>query len=153
MGLVIDKRQFCRYYGSVQTTPVSLLLNKACNLPGAIMDWVKDTFDEAGFEGAKIKFKESLPEDWHSAARTLLVELEKAELRLIFIFDELPSMLEKICEKSDDNEARSFLAWFRAVRMLRKGRLRRHLGRSRVRLVSRARPKYQRVLLPAKCNA
>jgi len=102
------------------------LLQKTRNLPRAIGGWVKDNFDEAEFEGAKVKFKESLPEDWHSSARRLLVELEKAEPTLIFIFDELPSMLGKVSAKHGDGEARNFLAWFRTVRLLRKGRLRRH---------------------------
>ena len=29
-------------------------------LPTSFGDWVKDTFDEAEFEGAKVKFKEAI---------------------------------------------------------------------------------------------
>lgn len=95
-------------------------------LPRTVTDWAKDTFDEAGFDGAKVKFKETLAEDWHEIARKLVVELEKAEPTLIFIFDELPAMLENIREKHGDDEALNFLAWFRAVRLQRKDKLRRH---------------------------
>jgi len=95
-------------------------------LPGAVTDWVNDTFDEAGFEGAKVKFKETIAESWRDTARRLVVELEKAEPTLIFIFDELPGMLENIREKRGDDEALEFLAWFRSVRLQRKDTLRRH---------------------------
>jgi len=95
-------------------------------LPGAVADWFKETFDEAGFEGAKVKFKDAISENWRDVARRLVVELEKAEPTLIFIFDELPSMLENIREKQGDDEALEFLAWFRSVRLQRKDTLRRH---------------------------
>ena len=95
-------------------------------LPRGVTDWVRDTFDEAGFEGAKVKFKESISESWRDAARKLVVELEKAEPALVFIFDELPAMLEEISNKQGDDEARSFLAWFRSARLQRKDKLRRH---------------------------
>jgi hypothetical protein len=29
-----------------------------------IMRWIKETFDEAEFEGVKVKFKEELRKDW-----------------------------------------------------------------------------------------
>ena len=65
-------------------------------LPASIVDWVKDTFDEAGFEGAKVKFKAAIREDWSEAAKRLLLELEKADDTIIFLFDELPAMLDRI---------------------------------------------------------
>jgi hypothetical protein len=99
-----------------------ILLQKARKLPRVVTDWAKDTFDEAEFEGAKLKFKQSLPKDWRDDARRLVIELEKADCKLIFILDELPSMLEKIGE----THARDFLAWFRSVRLQRKDTLRRH---------------------------
>jgi hypothetical protein len=101
-------------------------LAKARELPDVIRDWVTDTFDEAGFEGAKVKFKKALPEDWREGAKRLMVELEKVSPTVVFIFDELPSMLERFRADLGDEEARSFLAWFRTVRLQRKDRLRRH---------------------------
>ncbi|MHC4402090.1 MAG: ATP-binding protein [Planctomycetota bacterium] len=101
-------------------------LQKVRRLPRSVTDWFKNTFDEAGFEGAKVKFKKSLSEDWRTVAKKLVVELEKAKPDLIFIFDELPAMLDEMCSKRGDDEARDFLAWFRSVRLQRKDRLRRH---------------------------
>ena len=101
-------------------------LSAARGLPRAVGDWVKDTFDEAGFEGAKVTFKDSIAQSWRDTARKLVLELEKAEPTLIFIFDELPAMLEEISNTQGDDEARNFLAWFRRVRFERKDKLRRH---------------------------
>ena len=95
-------------------------------LPASIVNWVKDTFDEAGFEGAKVKFKAAIREDWSEAAKRLLMELEKADDTIIFLFDELPAMLDRIIAKQGDEAARDFLAWFRPVRLAQKDILRRH---------------------------
>lgn len=102
------------------------LLSQAKKLPSEIMSWVKGTFDEAEFEGAKIKFKAQLKEDWRDAARRMLTELEKADRTIIFLFDELPAMLDRIIEKQGEAAARDFLAWFRTVRLEQKDVLRRH---------------------------
>ena len=101
-------------------------LQSARGLPGAIKNWVKDTFDEVEFEGARVKFREDIAGDWRSAARRLLLELEKAGPTLVFIFDELPAMLDKVRHASGDDEARGFMAWFRSVRMQQQDELRRH---------------------------
>jgi hypothetical protein len=95
-------------------------------LPASVINWVKDTFDEAGFEGAKVKFKEAIREDWSEAAKRLLMELEKADDTIVFLFDELPAMIDRIIEKRGDGAARDFLAWFRTVRLAQKDILRRH---------------------------
>ena len=36
------------------------LLKAARGLPGAIRNWVRDTFDEVEFEGARVKFREDI---------------------------------------------------------------------------------------------
>jgi hypothetical protein len=95
-------------------------------LPAFFVDWAKNTFDEAGFEGAKVKFKGAIREDWREAAKRLLLELEKADDTIIFLFDELPAMLDRIIEKQGEEAARDFLAWFRTVRLAQKDVLRRH---------------------------
>jgi uncharacterized protein len=95
-------------------------------LPAFFVDWAKNTFDEAGFEGTKVKFKEAIREDWREAAKRLLLELEKADDTIIFLFDELPAMLDRIIESQGEDAAREFLAWFRTVRLAQKDVLRRH---------------------------
>ena len=101
-------------------------LQQAKGIPRAIRDWVKDTFDEAEFDGAKVKFKEAVVDDWRNTARRLLLEMEKAADTVVFIFDELPAMLEKVRDEAGDDAAREFMAWFRTVRMQQKDQLRRH---------------------------
>ena len=102
------------------------LLATTKKLPSFITNWFKDTFDEAEFEGAKIKFKAAIREDWHEAAKRMLIELEKADQTFIFLFDELPAMLDRLIEKQGDAAARDFLSWFRTVRLAQKDVLRRH---------------------------
>jgi len=102
------------------------LLHKARNLPKAFGNWTKDNFEEVGFEGAKIKFKSAIKADWHDAARRMLLDLEKADDIIIFIFDELPSMLDKIIKQCGAEVAEKFMAWFRTVRLEQKDILRRH---------------------------
>lgn len=101
-------------------------LQGAKGVPDRIMKWVGDHFDEVGFEGAKIQFKASLEEDWRDTAKRLLLRLEKCDRTIIFILDELPAMLEGIADKVDEDTAKSFMAWFRTVRLQQKDQLRRH---------------------------
>ncbi len=56
----------------------------------------------------------------------MLTELEKADETIIFLFDELPAMLDRIIEKQGEAAARDFLAWFRPIRLAQKDVLRRH---------------------------
>ncbi len=105
---------------------VRRFLSEAKSLPATLRDWVKDSFDEVGFEGAKVKFKNAVREDWRGNARRLLLEMEKFDETVIFIFDELPAMLEKVQAKHGEDAARGFMAWFRSARMQQKDRLRRH---------------------------
>ena len=102
------------------------LLTQAKRLPTALMAWVKEHFDEAEFEGAKIKFKAEIQKDWREAAKRMLIELEKADKTILFLFDELPAMLDRIIEKQGEPAARDFLAWFRTIRLEQKDVLRRH---------------------------
>ena len=94
--------------------------------PKKIMDWVRDGFDEVEFAGAKVKFKESLGDDWRGPARRLLVQLEKFDQTVIFILDELPAMLETIADRQGEDAAHDFMAWFRVARLQQKDQLRRH---------------------------
>jgi hypothetical protein len=103
-----------------------LLLRAAHNLPKAISDWAKDTFEEIGFERVKVRFKDAIKSDWYDAARGMLLELEKADDTIIFIFDELPSMLDNMIRHCGADVAGQFMAWFRTVRLGQKDVLRRH---------------------------
>lgn len=102
------------------------ILSQTKRLPAGVMTWVRKNFDEAEFEGAKVKFKAEIRADWRDAARRMLVELEQAEETAIFLFDELPAMLDLILERQGVEVANDFLAWFRTVRMAQRDVLRRH---------------------------
>ena len=102
------------------------VLSHTKKLPAALMAWVKEHFDEAEFEGAKVKFKAQIREDWRDAAKRMLAELENADQTIIFLFDELPAMLDRLIEKQGESVARDFLAWFRTIRLEQKDVLRRH---------------------------
>jgi hypothetical protein len=110
----------------LSTDALRNLLSKARGLPSTVVGWIKETFDEAEFEGAKLRFKQQIKADWREAARRMLIELEKADSTIIFLFDELPAMLDLITEKCGRATARDFLAWFRTVRLAQKDVLRRH---------------------------
>jgi hypothetical protein len=102
------------------------LLAKVKKLPASLVEWVKENFEEAEFEGAKVKFKQSIKEDWQEAGKRMLNELEKSDETIVFLFDELPAMLDRIIEKQGEGAARDFLAWFRPIRLAQKDLLRRH---------------------------
>jgi uncharacterized protein len=107
-------------------SPTRAVLSGAKRLPAAITQWLAGTFDEAEFEGAKVKFKAAIRDDWRESARRLLTELEKTDKTFVFLFDELPAMLDRIIAKEGADAARDFLAWFRTVRLAQKDVLRRH---------------------------
>jgi hypothetical protein len=73
-----------------------------------------------------VRFKEAIREDWREAARRMMTELEKTDETIVFLFDELPAMLDRIIAKQGPDVARDFLAWFRTVRLAQKDVLRRH---------------------------
>ena len=110
----------------VSRQPLRKLLRDAHRLPGAIGEWVKDTVDEVEFEGARVRFKQAIRDDWATAARRMMLELEKAGPTVVFVFDELASMLDLIRRRHDVNAAQQFMAWFRSVRLQQKDKLRRH---------------------------
>lgn len=102
------------------------ILSSARGLPATISGWIKDNFDEVEFEGAKVTFKEAMKKHWREAARRMMLEMEHADRTVIFIFDEMPAMLEKMIDACGEPVAHEFLAWFRTVRLEQKDVLRRH---------------------------
>lgn len=101
-------------------------LSNAKRLPTAITNWVKGTFDEVEFQGAKAKFKESVGEDWKETARAMILEMEKIEPTVVFLLDEFPGMILNFEKHCGTQTAQDFLSWFRQVRLEHKDKLRRH---------------------------
>jgi len=105
---------------------VCKFLNGAGSPHGKLQEWIRGSFDELRFDGAKVRFKDAVSEDWREVARRLLLEMEEFDETVIFIFDELPAMLERVQAKRGEETARDFMAWFRVVRLQQKDQLRRH---------------------------
>ncbi|MBM4094542.1 MAG: hypothetical protein FJ276_34825 [Planctomycetes bacterium] len=93
-------------------------LQSARRLPAIFQDWITGTFEEAEFEGARVKFKDALAQDWHTAARRLLLEMEKARETLLFIFDYYRTRLRRYGDAGE----RSAIAMLRAVAEAPHGR-------------------------------
>ncbi len=100
------------------------ILSNAKRLPGKITDFMTGHIEEIGLEEFKIKLKDALGESWENIARRLVLEMEKADGTVIFLIDEFPQVVDSISRKQGDEAARSFLAWFRSLRMQQKDKLR-----------------------------
>ncbi|MBU2548080.1 MAG: hypothetical protein KKB20_06720, partial [Proteobacteria bacterium] len=94
-------------------------------LPRNLMDFLSDHVEEVGVEEFKVKLRESLEETWKDATKRLVLELEKTDATVVFIIDEFPQLIENIRRHESEDTARSFLAWFRSLRMRQKDELRR----------------------------
>ena len=94
-------------------------------VPRRVLDLVTGTIDEVGIEQFRVKLREALGESWDTVARQLILEMEKAKHTAVFIIDEFPQLLENIIANEGDDAARSFLEWFRSLRMRQKDDLRR----------------------------
>jgi hypothetical protein len=95
-------------------------------LPKKLTDFVSDRVQKIKIDMLEIELKEIVGESWSSVARTLILEMEKAEDTVLFIIDEFPQLIENLARKHGDETARSFLQWFRSLRMKQKDVLRRY---------------------------
>ena len=102
------------------------ILSAAKRLPGKISDLIKEHVDEVSVEEFTLKLKKAIEEEsWEGITRRLVLEMEKADAMVVFILDEFPQLIDNISRKQGDEAARSFLAWFRSMRMRQKDELRR----------------------------
>lgn len=77
-----------------------------------------------GFFQAKLKPVEAAR--WPELAAGIVAALEQAGQPILFLWDELPAMLETIAEREGVEKAREYLAWFRALRLDGHDNLRLH---------------------------
>ncbi len=101
------------------------LIVGAKGLPKKIIDFVTGHVEEFGVEEFRIKLKKEIGESWNSVTRRLVLEMEKVDEAVVFILDEFPQLVDNISRNQGDEAARSFLAWFRSLRMRQKEELRR----------------------------
>ncbi len=86
----------------------------ASKLKQSLGDMV-DRFEEIGFSEFKISLREKLAPRWQETGRELIEQLEKLEIKTIFIVDELPLMLQRI-HREEKEAAHELLAWLRSLR-------------------------------------
>ena len=101
------------------------LLTGMKRLPGSLANLVSNWVDEIGTDELKITLRKGLAETWEHTAKRLVLEMAKASETVVFIIDELPQFIDNVSRKQGDDAARSFLAWFRTLRMAQKDQLRR----------------------------
>jgi hypothetical protein len=101
------------------------ILSAAKRLPGKITDLIKEHVDEVSVDEFTLKLKDALGDSWDNITRRLVLEMEKADETVVFILDEFPQLLDNIVRQRGEEAARSFLSWFRALRMHQKDELRR----------------------------
>lgn len=100
------------------------LLASAKRTPEAIRRFTTENVDELGFEGAKLKLRQSLGESWRDVAKRLILEMEKLDQTVVFIIDEFAQMVDNIAEHAEPGATREVLAWFRSLRMRQRDELR-----------------------------
>jgi len=101
------------------------LAMRAKHLPSDLLKKIAGWVEEAGTDVFRVKLRGALADSWEHVARELILEMEKADDTVVFIIDEFPQFLENVSRKLDDEAARSFLTWFRSLRMRQKDQLRR----------------------------
>ena len=101
------------------------LIVGAKGLPKKLVEFVTGHVEEFGVEEFRIKLKQEVGESWDGITKRLVLEMEKADEAVVFIIDEFPQLVDNIARTQGDEAARSFLAWFRSLRMRQKDELRR----------------------------
>jgi hypothetical protein len=73
----------------------------------------------------EVELKNIIQDTWKDTAKALILEMDKAKEKVVFIVDEFPQFIDNIERKHGADGARAFLEWFRSLRMKQKDRLRR----------------------------
>jgi hypothetical protein len=123
-----DPEAFCSHLIAALLEHSSLrkLVSGVKGLPKKLTEFIGDRVQKIKIDMLEIELKELVGESWSSVARTLILEMEKAEETVLFIIDEFPQLIENLARKHGDETARSFLQWFRSLRMKQKDVLRRY---------------------------
>ncbi len=96
------------------------------SFPKTVLSFFKEQIGRVKTDLFEVELREVVKDAWESVAKTLLVEMEKAEKTVLFTLDEFPQFIDNLARKHGDDPARRFLQWFRALRMSRKDVLRRN---------------------------
>jgi hypothetical protein len=102
------------------------IISQTKSLPKKFLDLISSRVGGIKTDAFEVELRDVVGEQWSSIARTLILEMEKGEETVLFIIDEFPQLIENIVRKHTDDAARSFLQWFRSLRMRQKDVLRRY---------------------------
>ena len=92
--------------------------------PAVLQSWMKRDFDRADFDRIRLEFNDRIRADWYEIAGRIFGELGKADQTACFFLDEFPAMLGRFLETRGESTVRTFLTWFRTVRLDRAGGMR-----------------------------
>ena len=72
--------------------------------------------EEVGLAEFKLSLRKSLHKNWQDKGKELIGLLKNLDIKTIFIADELPLLVHRISQVSDNKEAQNFLFWMRGLR-------------------------------------
>ncbi len=87
----------------------------------AIKDIVKSAaswLEEVEIAEFRLKLKEHIRDKWQEKGEELLRVVGKLDVKIVFIVDELPVLIQRITENHNKRVVRDFLHWFRQVRQI-----------------------------------
>lgn len=123
-----DPEEFCSNLiaAILEHSKLRTLISGVKGLPQNLLDLVANRVHSIKTDVVEIELREVVRNSWSTLTRALILEMEKAEETIVFIIDEFPQFVENIARKHDEEAARSFLQWFRSLRMRQKDVLRRY---------------------------
>lgn len=81
--------------------------------------WFKEAFqriEEIGLATARLKLKDHVRQGWQDKGFEILSCVAESHKKILFIIDELPTLIQNIATKHENHAACEFLNWFRQIR-------------------------------------
>lgn len=97
-----------------------MIITSAKSFPKKILNLIKGNIEELQYADIRIKLREQLSGNWEELGKHLIKLIEKSQNKIVFTVDEFPVMIHHMSEK-DDEETKTFLHWFRALRQSPEG--------------------------------
>lgn len=103
----------------IEIAPLANLVLGVRDAPQTLLGKVTKLIEEFGVAGFKLKLRETVrPDEWLQLGESVIERLDRADKRVLLIFDEFPLMVGTMLDK-DPALATRFLNWFRARRTAR----------------------------------
>ena len=108
----------------LEQSKLRTIISGVKNLPGGVLNFINCHVKHFKIAEFEIGLRDLVKNSWDTVARTLILEMEKADETVLFIIDEFPQFIENVARKHGEATARDFLQWFRSLRMRQKDLLR-----------------------------